>query len=384
MSFDTIIPMKIALVHDQLFEFGGAERVFVVLAKIFPQACIYTAFADKNKLSAFAPELTNRNIKTSLIQKIPMITRIYSPLRFLAPKIWESFDFSNYDLVISSSGWYMCKGIKTKEPTIHISYIHHPPRYLYGYETAMQWRKYWPIKIYGNLINHFLRMWDFKGSKRPDYIIVNSQETKRRIEKFYRRDAMVIYPPVHIPEHIKDTSFKGKFSGYFVTVSRLQKAKHVEIIIEAANKGNFKLKIIGDGKERKYLQTIAGPTVEFLGNIPDDQFDKLFAGSKAFLFSSVDEEFGIAPVEAMGFGVPVIAYKSGGLSETVEDGKNGFLYDQLQSKSLFQSIKRLNALSQDQYRKMCLDARKESEKYSEDHFVKEIEKFVGEIANKSK
>src|SRR3989338_4674225 len=189
MSFDTIIPMKIALVHDQLFEFGGAERVFVVLAKIFPQACIYTAFADKNKLSAFAPELTNRNIKTSWIQKIPMITRIYSPLRFLAPKIWSSFDFSNYDLVISSSSWYITKGFS------EICYCHTPPRWLYGYATAMNWQKYWPVRAYGNIIGHFMRLYDFRQAQKVKAFIANSEEVRQRIWKFYRRESTVIYPP---------------------------------------------------------------------------------------------------------------------------------------------------------------------------------------------
>src|SRR3989338_2292179 len=363
--------MRIALVHDQLYEFGGAERVFRSLCNIFPKADIYTAFVDKNRLANFAPELTDRKISTSFISRIPFITRLYSPLRFLAPKIWESFDFSGNDLVISSSGWYMCKGLITKKPTMHISYLHHPPRYLYGYETAMEWQRYLPIKIYGNLINHFLRIWDYESSQRPDYFIANSEETRMRIEKFYRRDSIVIYPPVSIPKNIKVSGFRLQVSDYYVTVSRLQKAKHIEVLIKAANEMKFHLRIVGDGKDRKYLESIAGTTVKFLGNISDSEFDKLYSVARAFLFASVDEEFGIAPVEAMGYGVPVIAYRSGGLIETVKDGQNGFLYDDLTASSLVQSIKRLDKMSSQQYLQMRLVTRQEAEKYSEDKFKKQ-------------
>ena len=192
--------MKVALVHDQLREFGGAERVLVSLKKIFPQADIYTTTFDLNSLGIHKNLIKDWKVNVSWFGKIPLLNRFYSPFRFLTPLIWESFDFSGYDLVISSSGSWMSKGIKTKKPTVHISYIHHPPRYLYGYETAIEWQKYFFIKIYGYIINHFLRIWDFISTQRADFLIANSEETKRRIEKFYRRDSTVIYPPVDISD----------------------------------------------------------------------------------------------------------------------------------------------------------------------------------------
>lgn len=386
--------MKIALVHDQLYEFGGAERVFLLLTDIFPKADIYTAFVDKKKLDIHAPKLTNRKINSSFVGKIPFIEKIYSPLRFLAPRIWESFDFSGYDLVISSSGWYMCKGVSTsskkiigtrlgvnKKP-IHISYIHHPPRYLYGYETALNWKKHWLIRVYGTIINHFLRIWDFESSQRPDYLIANSKETQRRIQKFYRRDSRVIYPCVFISKRLQVTGFRLQEKKYYVTVSRLQKAKHIDLLIEAANKMKFALKIVGEGKDRQYLQSIAGPTVEFLGNIEDRDFEKLYKRAKAFLFASVDEEFGIAPVEAMGYAVPVIAYKSGGLIETVKPGVNGFLYDKLDQSSIVEAVKKFESLSEKRYLQMCNAARKEAEKFSEENFKKNILKFIESVKKK--
>lgn len=378
--------MRIALVHDQLHEFGGAERVFLALKKMFPEADVYTAFVTWDRLLQRAPDAKNWKIHQSFAAKIPFIRRLYSPLRFLAPKIWDSFDFSGFDLVISSSGWYMCKGIKTQKPTIHVSYVHHPPRYLYGYETAKEWQRYWSIKIYAYIVNHFLRLWDFESSQKvypskpwrrgADYFIANSEETRRRINKFYRRDSTVIYPPVSIPPTI-NSNLKSK--TYYVTVSRLQKAKHVEVLIKAANKAKFQLKIVGEGKDREYLAAIAGPTVEFLGHILDCEFEKLYAGAKAFLFASRDEEFGIAPVEAMGYGVPVIAYKSGGMIETVKEGINGYFYNELRYDSLLQLINQLESLSTGNYKKMCLAARREAKKYSEERFKKQILSFIEKV-----
>src|SRR3990167_7906002 len=191
--------MKIAIVHDQLREFGGAERVLVALKEIYSQADVFTSTFDLNSLGEHREIIKHWNVHVSWFGKIPLINRLYSPLRFLTPLIWESFDFSKYDLVISSTGSWMCKGVITKKPTIHISYIHHPPRYLYGYETAVEWQKHLLIKIYGVFINHFLRLWDYEASQKPDHLIANSVETQKRITKFYRRDSVIIYPPVSIP-----------------------------------------------------------------------------------------------------------------------------------------------------------------------------------------
>ena len=193
---------KIALVHDQLQEFGGAERVLVALKKIFPQADIFTSFFNPKTLKTHKEKFSHWPIFTSWADKISLLKKFYSPFRFITPWLWESFDFSSYDLVISSSGSYMAKGIITRPETLHICYLHHPPRYLYYYETAIEWQKYLPIRVYGHLINHYLRQWDYLSSQRVDYFIANSKETQKRIEKFYRRKATIIYPPVNIPKKL--------------------------------------------------------------------------------------------------------------------------------------------------------------------------------------
>jgi len=374
--------MKVALVHDQLREFGGAERVLVSLKKIFPKADVYTTTFDLNSLGIHKELIKDWKVHVSWFGKIPLLNRFYSPFRFLTPLIWESFDFSKYDLVISSSGSWMSKGIKTKKPTVHISYIHHPPRYLYGYETAIEWQKYFFIKIYGYIVNHFLRIWDFTSSQRADYFIVNSEETKKRIEKFYRRDSTVIYPPVEInsiPPKAGRNSKLSKNNNYFLTVSRLARAKHIDVLIKAANSSKFKLKIVGSGRDYERLKEIAGPTVEFLGNLTDEELKKTYTNAKAFLFASRDEEFGIAVVEAMGYGLPVIAYRSGGIPEYVINGKNGFLFDQLDKSSLIKKVNELTSLASSKYIEMGKEARKTAEKFSEEKFKTQILHFINKV-----
>src|SRR3989338_3167121 len=369
--------MKIALVHDQLQEFGGAERVLVALKNIFPEADVYTSFYNPEALGIHKNHFKDWKIHTSWGDRVPFFRKLYSPLRFLTPYIWESFNLNEYDLVISSSGSYMSKGVITRPETVHVCYMHHPPRYLYGYETAIEWQKYWPVRIYGNLINHGLRIWDYLSSQRVDYFIANSQETKNRIEKFYRRDAKVVYPPVNIPEKMQN--YQPPDGNYFVTTSRLARAKHVEVLIKAANKEKFNLKIIGNGRDEEYLKSIAGKTVEFLSNLQDEEFKEIYKNAKAFLFASVDEEFGIAPVEAMGYGIPVIAYASGGMKETIVDGKNGYLYDTIHEDSLIKKIKMLNSLSKNEYLSMRTNAHRAAEQYSFARFKNTITSYINSL-----
>ncbi|OIP83490.1 hypothetical protein AUK04_03415 [Candidatus Roizmanbacteria bacterium CG2_30_33_16] len=370
--------MRIAIVHDQLQEFGGAERVLVALKNIFANADVFTSFYSPDKLGYHSYHFKNWGIQTSWADKIPLLKKFYSPLRFITPLIWKGFNFDKYDVVISSSGSYMSKGIKTSKKTIHICYLHHPPRYLYGYETAIEWQKYWPIKVYGNLINHDLRLYDYSSSQSVNYFVANSIETQKRIEKFYRRKSIVIYPPVNIQNKLPPNSYLLT-PNYYLTVSRLARAKHIDIIINAANQMKFKLKVVGLGRDLKYLQSIAGSTVEILSNITDQQLSDIYKNAKAYLFASVDEEFGIAPVEAMGYGLPVIAYESGGLKETVVEGKNGYLFDQLTPEFLCKKIKEFENLSKKECQQMRINARNESEKYTEEIFKNKFLSFINRL-----
>src|SRR3989344_2545805 len=210
--------MKIAIVHDFLKEYGGAERVLEVLHEIYPEAPIYTAFVDYKGLGVHAERVKKWKIIQSPFGSSYFMKKFHSPLRFLAPLVWESFDFKKYDVVISSSGWYMSRGIITRPETTHICYLHHPPRHLYGYQTAMQWQKYWFMRMYAAIVNHHLRIYDYLAAQRVDHFIANSEEVKRRTKKFYRRDADVIYPPVEINNQIskrtKEQKNTAKNKGY--------------------------------------------------------------------------------------------------------------------------------------------------------------------------
>ena len=336
--------MKIALVHDYLNEFGGAERVLLALSEIWPKAPIYTAFVRPD--SAAVKRLKGKHIITSWTQNIPGFNRyLYSPLRFLAPKIWNSFDFSGFDLVISSSSWYITKGFGVKN---EICYCHTPPRWLYGYKTAADWQKYWPIRVYGQIIGHFMRQYDYWSAQKVTHFVANSQEVKRRIQKFYRRDAVVIYPPVDLPK-----APKVRRSDYYLIVSRPVGGKGIELGLAAAKKYGFKLRVVGGGATS------------------DQELTKLYAGAKAFLALSRDEDFGITPVEAMACGTPVVAYRGGGYTETVVDGKTGVFFDDYSVDGLAAAMERLKKL-----KIKPADCITQAKKFSKERFKREIKQFV--------
>lgn len=360
--------MKIALVHDYIKEYGGAERVLEALHDIFPNAPIYTSFVDFKSLGPHKERLQKWNIRSSWMDKFYPIKKLHSPLRFLTPLVWKSFDFKGFDTVISSSGWFMCKGISVPKTTTHISYLHHPPRHLYGYQTAVEWRKYFLVRIYAAVVNHFLRIYDFNSSQKVDYFIANSKETERRCEKFYRRESTVIYPPV-------DTGYKNKKEKgeYYLSVSRLARAKNVDLSIKACIRLNKPLKIVGKGRDEEYLRNVAKgrSNIEFLGEVSDRELENVYNKATALLFPSVDEEFGIVSVEAQARGVPVIGLKSGGIPETLIDGKTGILFDELSVESITTAVKKLERV-----KIKAEDCVKNAEKFSKERFEKEIKEFI--------
>lgn len=357
--------MKIALVHDYLREYGGAERVVEVMHEMWPKAPLYTSFIDWDSLGDHAKRFKDWDIRTSWVQHNPIVKKFHSPLRFLAPKIWDSFDLSAYDVVLSSSGWFICRGVKSK---FQICYIHHPPRNLYGYATGSSLQKYWPVRVYASVINFFLRHYDYQTAQKVDYFIANSEETARRVKKFYRRESTVIYPPVAISYQQSAISPKK----YYLSVGRLTYSKQIDIIIKACNELKLPLKIVGVGKEEEYLKSIAGPTIEFLGGVNDQDLETVYAGAKALIFCALDEDFGMVPVEAMGHGVPVIALAQGGVKETVIDGKTGVWFDKPEVDSLKTAIKTFEKEKKD-WSKECFT---QAKKFSKERFMKELKEFL--------
>lgn len=383
--------MKIALIHDYLNEYGGAERVLEALSEAFPEAPIYTSFYREGSLAY--KKFKDKKIITSWVHYVPFFsTRLHSPLRFLAPLIWGSFDFSSYDVVIGSSGWYVTKGFgtrgtKDKKP-IEICYCHTPPRWLYGYKTSVEWQKYWPIKVYGVIVGHLMRIYDYKSAQKVDYFIANSEEVKARIKKFYRRDATVIYPPVSLPVE-SGIPFGTLRAGmnqesgekdYYFVVARIVGGKGLDLAVEVAKKLGITLKIAGLPAgyytDYKSLSRNSKNNVEFLGHVTDEELMGLYKGAKAFLALAQDEDFGITPVESMLCGTPVIAYYGGGYKETVIDGKTGIFFKENTSESLAEAIKKFETLSKAQYIQMSKECLKQAKKFSKERFKREIRTFL--------
>ncbi|MBU2577472.1 glycosyltransferase [Patescibacteria group bacterium] len=361
--------MKIALIHDYLKNYGGAESVLLALHELYPEAPIYTIFSkvkkDGNDLLSL--KFKDAKIIESWFAGIPFSDKLISPLRFLIPLIWRGFGFKEFDIIISSASWAITKGFaqgKTKE----ICYCHTPPRYLYGYETSKNWKKHFWIRIYTSLVNHFMRLYDFKRAQKVTLFVANSKEVQLRIRKFYRKESVVINPPVDTPGFNNESRTK---SDFFLTGGRLELPKNFDLIINACNKLMLNLKVFGKGSREEYLRSIAGPKVEFLGAISDREKFSLLLQCKAFVVAAADEDFGITPVEAMAVGRPVIAYKGGGYLESVIDGKTGTFFDELSEECL---IKALKNFDENKYKKE--DCQKQADKFSKARFKEKIREVV--------
>lgn len=365
--------MKVALVHDYLADFGGAERVLLSLSELYPEAPIYTAFYTKG-LPAYE-RFKGRDIRASWAQRVPLFaSKLHSPLRFLAPEIWESFDLDSYDVVISSASWYITKGVLTRPETLHICYCHTPPRYLYGYPTSVEWQRFWLVRQYARIVNHYLRKYDFLAAQRVDYFVANSRNVQERIRKFYRRESTIIYPPVEIP--IIDPGIDIKIPGsgvYFLTGGRLTREKHYELAVQAANELDISLTVYGEGPFRSQLQALAGKTVEFVGNVDERELARLYAGAKAFIALAEDEDFGMTVVEAEMHGTPVIAYRGGGYLETIKEGVTGMFIDQLTVEALVKTIKNFQMTN---FKFQTKAIKQHAQKFSKERFMKEMKEFV--------
>ncbi len=329
--------MKLALVHDWLKNISGAERVLIELHKIFPQAPIYTLFYDKKFVWQWLP---NADIRASFLQKIPFIIKLYPLFAWLMPTAIESFDLSEFDRVLSSSAIFS-KGLILKPSTKHICYCYSPTRFLWDRNLNDQLSIYnyqWWRMIY----KHLLRLWDRAAADRVDQYIAISKVVQDRIKKYYRRDSVVIYPPIG---KLKIDSFnencKLKIENYYLIVSRLFPYKNIDIAIEAFNKLNYPLVIIGAGPDRARLNKIAGKNVTFLGEQSDAALAEYYASCRAFIMPQ-EEDFGLTPLEAMSFGKPVVALRRGGVLETVIEGQTGEFFDDPISEALADAIRRLN------------------------------------------
>lgn len=332
---------KVAIVHDWLTNLGGAERVVEAMHKAYPEAPIYTSVYNPKNLKLFE----DADIRTSFLQHWPLAKRKHQLYPTLRARAFESFDFSEYDVVISSSS-AEAKGVITPTETYHLSYIHTPTRYYWSnYDEYLVRPGYGPLNPLVRLalprLVGKMRRWDYAAAQRPDKLLANSQTVHDRIEHYYKRDSTVVYPPVDLERF--DVA-AAKSGDYYLVVSRLVPYKRVDLAVQACTKLGWRLVVVGDGPEMKKLRKIAGPTIEFKGFLTDTQTRQQYLSCKAFIFPA-NEDFGITPLEAMACGKPVIYLNQGGASETVVDGKTGVGFRDQSTQSLVDVLKHFEKTS---------------------------------------
>ena len=374
---------RIALVHDWLLGLGGAEKTLKVLHEMFPEAPVYTFFYNKKFTDRFLP---NAQIKPSFLQSLFKL-RIFNHKLFLPllPIAAESFDLSQYDLVISSSIAFS-KGLILKPKTKHICYCYSPTRFLWDWHNEYLKRfdlgslkrsnlglSGWGIRI----VQHFLRIWDRQAANRVDQFAAISKTVQQRIKKYYGRDSVVIYPPVERFDQAlfaKSAWSNLEMQNYFLIVSRLFPHKNIDIAIKAFNKLELPLVIVGSGLEYGRLKKLIEnkSMIKLLGEVPNTELGNYYANAKAFIMPQ-EEDFGMTPLEAMAFGKPVLALRRGGALEYVLEGINGEFFDDPHPAVLANGVRRLN----ENYKNYSpLVIKKTAEKFSRSRFEEEIRKLV--------
>lgn len=366
--------LKVALVHDYLTEFGGAEGVAQAIWEIFPQADIYTAAYDSAKMAkvgafksakVFYPKW-RPNWSGSLGRFIHLLFVANLPLYF------ENLDLRGYDLIISDTA-HFAKGVITRPDQLHISYIHTPPRSIYGYrgESSKREHPLWQLLLAP--LDCVLRVIDYQFGQRPDYLLCNSREVQRRIKKFYGRNAVVInpFPAVGVQIVAPETAT----AGYYLVVSRLSAYKNIDLIIDTCGKNNISLKVAGTGTSEAYLRQLASkyPSVEMLGLVSGEEKVKLYQNCKAVIGAVKDEDFGMAALEPMVFGKPVVVLHEAGYLETVTEGVSGVFFDELTEESLLNGLKKVEETTWN-----VDDIKKQAARFSKERFQREFLGFITE------
>ena len=358
---------KVALVYDRVNSWGGAERVLLALNKIFPTAPLYTSVYNK-KTAPWAKVFPS--VVPSFLQNIPFAKTRHELLPFLMPLAFESFDLSNFDLVISVTS-EAAKGIITKPGTRHICYCLTPTRYLWsGYE---EYFKNTTRRRLVEPIIKYLRSWDLVAAQRPDVMVGISEEVCGRIKKYHNREAKLIYPPVELNyTPIRMSVYSGS-EPYYLVVSRLVPYKKVDLVIDVFNRLNKQLVIVGDGSEMSKLQNMARRNIKFTGKVSEEELGDYYSRCKALIFPQ-HEDFGIVAVEAQLFGKPVIAYKKGGALETVVEGKTGVFFDHQTVESRTGAVNKFERMSFNPS-----DCIKNGQKFSFENFKKEFDTLISTI-----
>ena len=305
---------SVALVHDFLLDVRGAERVFLELCNIWPQADIYTAVYDERGTEG---RFADRAVHTSFLQRLHPSARTFRALLPLYPAAIESFDLSDYDLVVSSSSAW-AHAVLCDERSVHVSYCHNPFRYAWNDRDGTLARRHDPVtRAFLRGAFRRWRQWDWIAAQRTDRYVANSRTTQARIRAYFGRESLVVYPPVNT-----ERFSQGAVGDHYAIISELMPHKQIDVAIAAFNLLRRPLIVIGDGPDARRLRRLAGPTVRFTGRATDAEVSQILQGARALLVTST-EEFGIASVESQAAGRPVIAKQAGGSLETVLDGVTG-------------------------------------------------------------
>jgi glycosyltransferase involved in cell wall biosynthesis len=360
---------KVAIVCDWLESTGGAERVVIELHHLYPNAPIYTSQVNPK----FFKHLPDADIRTSWLQKLPIKLRKFLPMF----RIWvfSRLDLSDYDIVISASG-AEAKGVRTGENTKHLCYCHAPTHYYWSrhdeYLKNPGFGWFNPLARLGlRLFVKPLRIWDARAAQRPDMLLTNSTHTQALIQRYYKRESTVVYPPVDV-EHFRLKSAVPRHG--FVTAGRQTPYKRTDLAVEACSQLNIPLVVIGNGPEHRKLEKLAGRSVIFLTKVTDEEMVNHFQSALGFIFPSNVDDFGITPVEAMAAGTPVIALNKGGPLDYVLPNETGLFYDRQTVPALKLAINMLLTKSFD-YKAISAHA----EQFSTERFDKQIVAAVKQL-----
>jgi glycosyltransferase involved in cell wall biosynthesis len=361
--------MKVALVYDRVNKWGGAERVLLALHEIYPNAPLYTAVYNRKETSWAS---VFPRVIPSFLQNFPFASKYHEAYPCLMPLAFESFNFDPFDVVISVTS-EAAKGIITKPKTLHICYCLTPTRYLWSgyfhYKDSPRYGILNPlVKPFIPLVASELRIWDRIAAERPDFYLAISENVAQRINKYYRRKAVIIYPGVDLA---KWQLTKKKRGDYFLVVSRLISAKRIDLVIEAFNTLGWPLKIIGDGSEMSSLKRRAHSNIDFLGqNLTDAKLKVYYQNCRALIFPG-EEDFGLVSLEAQACGTPVIGYRSGGILETIENGVTGELFYPQTKEVLIRLLKKINLQKYEP-----ASCRKNAERFDKEKFIVKFKQFV--------
>ncbi len=362
---------KIAIIHDSFLRIGGAEQVLLTLVKMFPKTDVYIPLLNKKGFEELEKQKTKGKINKSILSYLPLPEKYSSFLKPFIFLYWKSLNLSKYDLVISSSHSFSSKSVITKPHTLNISYIHTPPRYLYDEYNEMQFINRGITKILISPIMSLLRKLDYIGAQRPNVLIANSKNVQKRIKKYYKRKSIVVYPPVKLPTKLPISKSKKTKKDYYLFFSSLVKQKGAKLAIKTFNSSSKTLVVAGRGPEEKHLKKLAENNIVFKGFVSGNDKKKLFLGAKALIYCSIEEDFGIIPVEAMSYGIPVIAYNSGGVAETIINSETGLLFNEYSVENLQKTILKFEGM-----KFSLLTCKNQAKKFSEENFKKSLLKII--------